>query len=226
MNYLWFYIIILGVSLLILNIFIIYYPPFTIFSLGIISVGLASYGVNLVDKKNDKINLIVDNLYRNLELIFSYYGKDGYYRVFVPSSLGYNGMLLLDTFPVKIEKVNNELINHFNDAIGIFLETPGSLIIEEMRKMGINFSETLEFLLKKALIDLYDFANDLEVNFIDDKLIQVKIYGPNPNKQYGILGYVQSLIVASIIAENLSKIVYIESQTASSNVLDLKIHVI
>jgi hypothetical protein len=226
MNYIWFYIIVLGLGLLIVNLFIILYPPFTIFSLGLIAIGLSAYGVNISHKCDNKIELILETLYNNLELIFRYYNKDSYYRIFVPSSMGSNGMLLLDKYPINIENIREELINKFNDGLGVFLETPGSIIVKEMRKKGINFSEDLGFLLKKAIVELYDFGDNVEVSFIDQKLVKVKVYNPDPNKSYGILGYIQALIAASVVAENLSRITYIRSQNVKSRILNIDIGII
>ncbi|ADX81815.1 hypothetical protein GO599_04660 [Sulfolobus islandicus] len=226
MNYLWFYIIVLGLGLLVINLFVISYPPFTIFSLGLISTGIAAYGVNIGHKKDDKVELLMDSLYRNLELIFRYYNSDSYYRIFIPSSIGSNGILLLDKFPVRIENVKEELINKFNNGIGIFLETPGSIIVKEMRKKGINFSEDLEFLLRKALVELYNFGDNVEVNFNDQKSVNVKIHNPDPNKAYSIIGYIQTLIVASIIAEKTSKITYVKSENRSLSILNIDIGIL
>ncbi|MEM3951236.1 hypothetical protein [Saccharolobus sp.] len=192
MNYLWFYIIVLGLGLLVINLFVISYPPFTIFSLGLISTGIAAYGVNIGHKKDDKVELLMDSLYRNLELIFRYYNRDSYYRIFIPSSIGSNGMLLLDKFPVQIENIKEELVNKFNDGIGIFLETPGSIIVKELRKKGIN----------------------------------VKIRNPDPNKAYTIIGYIQTLIVASIIAEKASKITYVKSENRLLRILNIEIGIL
>jgi hypothetical protein len=221
MNIVWAYIIIIGISLLVPSIFVINYPPFIIFSLGLIVAGVSAYAIDISNNIDDTINVTLDSLYENLELIFKYYNRQKYHRVFVPSSYGCNGVLLIDKYPIKIEKIDKNLINNFDDSLGIFLETPGSIIINEMRTKGINFSENLDYLMKKALSELYRFSENVNINYINNDMIRVSLINPKPSKSYGILGYVQSLIAAAVLAEKESRLVYVDKQEKHRNILNI-----
>ncbi|AWR93977.1 hypothetical protein [Acidianus brierleyi] len=221
MNVVWAYIIIIGIALLIPSLFIIGYPPFIILSIGLIISGSTAYAIDISNNIDDTINVTLDSLYENLELIFRYYNKQHYHRLFVPSSYGCNGVLLIDKYPIKIDKINKELVNKFDDSLGIFLETPGSIIINEMKGKGINFTENLDYLMKKALSELYKFSDNVNINYIRNDLIRVSLINPKPGKNYGILGYVQSLIAAAVLAEKESKLVYVDKQEKHRNTLNI-----
>ncbi|MUN28978.1 hypothetical protein [Sulfuracidifex metallicus] len=60
---------------------------------------MAVYGVQLGKYTDKKGELLRQIMYDNLELAFRTYDKRTFYRVFVPSSMGENGMLLLENFP-------------------------------------------------------------------------------------------------------------------------------
>lgn len=95
----WAYIILIGVTILVLCLFIISYYPLAIFGTTLIAGGLAVYGVQLGKYTDKKGELLRQIMYDNLELAFRTYDKRTFYRVFVPSSMGENGMLLLENFP-------------------------------------------------------------------------------------------------------------------------------
>jgi len=101
------------------------------------------------------------------------------------------------------------------------LETPGSIIINEMKGKGINFTENLDYLMKKALSELYKFSDNVNINYIRNDLIRVSLINPKPGKNYGILGYVQSLIAAAVLAEKESKLVYVDKQEKHRNTLNI-----
>lgn len=90
MNIVWAYIIIIGIALLVPSLFIIDYPPFIVLSIGLIVSGSAAFAIDISNNIDDTINVTLDSLYENLELIFRYYNRQQYHRLFVPSSYGYN----------------------------------------------------------------------------------------------------------------------------------------
>ncbi|ARM74645.1 hypothetical protein [Acidianus manzaensis] len=222
-NVLWIYIISIGMALLIVNSFIINYPPFTIFSIGMILSGIATFAVTLSSKeeKDRNIEPAIESLFNNLELILSYYNKPNYYKVFIPSEYGENGMLLLEKYPIKIEKIQKNLINTIDGSIAIFLETPGSIIVKTMKNSGIHFTEDLEFLMKKGMVELYKFADDVKVQYESKDKVKLTLFNPDPRKKYMLLGFIQSTISAAILAEKESKIVYVEKQERNKNTIDI-----
>ncbi|BCU69040.1 hypothetical protein [Stygiolobus caldivivus] len=225
-NIIWSYIIALGIVLIVLNQFIVYYPPFTILGLGMTLVGLSAFSVNIVNPKDSKLDLLVDTFNMNLEKIYRYYGGEKYYRLFTPSSMGANGLLMTNKYPIKIKYIAGDLVTVFDDgSVGIFIETPASFIIKEMKKRGITFVESDEFLLRKALVELYDFSQDVKVTKVAEKDFLVTLKNPDPDKYYGIMGYIQGVILASIIAEKYNKISFIEDEKMVGNDLQVKVGV-
>ncbi|NON61716.1 hypothetical protein [Acidianus sp. RZ1] len=225
-NVLWVYIVIIGISLFISSIFFISYPPFTALGLGIMTVGLASYAVSREGENNPANDLVLESLIGNIEEIFSYYGKEKFYRIYTPSSSGANGMILAEK-PLNGEiKVNGDLINKFNDSFAVFLRTPGSILVDEMRRSRTKFPGDIEFLLKKALIELYPLSTGLNVVRAEKNAYVIIVKDPYPKTRYKFLGFIHSMIIASIIAENESKPVYVDTQEVKGNVLNVRVKIL
>jgi len=224
-NYVWALMIALGVSMFMISQFLLLYPPIAILSIGIIMVGVTTYAVSL-DNGMREIDIMIETLARNIESIFIYYGKERFYRIFMPSSMGHNGMLLLDEYPIDIKEVRKKLINIFDGKhLGIFLETPGSLVVEELRKT-LSFKEDVSFILKKGVVELFGFARDVKIKEVKVDNIVVEIMDPKPLSKYKVVGYVPSLVVGSLIAEALSRPVFIDDQKLQGKILKLKISLI
>ncbi|BCU68079.1 hypothetical protein HS7_15160 [Sulfolobales archaeon HS-7] len=223
MGYIWIYIMIFGIGMLFLSLLITSYIPLAVLSIGIISTSTVGLGLT-GSEKEDSNELLLTSLVSNIEAIFRYYGKEQFYRLFVPSSLGANGMLLVNKIPESgIKKVNRELMNYFNEKeFGVFLETPGTIVVNEMQKM-LTFNEDLGYILRKGMKDVFTVARDVKVNSLEDSTFEVRIYGPKPAKTYEILGFMQSMIAASIISEYTSKIAYIKEQKLERNILHITI---
>jgi hypothetical protein len=223
-NIIWSYIIILGVSLIIINQFVIDYPPYTILGLGMTMVGLSAFAVNVSDTRDQKLDLLVDTFNSNLEKIYRYYGGEKYYRLFTPSSIGENGLLMVNKYPVKMKYIGGDLVTISEDGtVLIFIETPATFIVKEMRKRGITFSESDEFLLKKALVELYNFSEDVKIAKTSEKDFIVTIKNPDPDKYYGFMGYIQGVIAASILAEKYNKVSFIRDEKISKEGLLIEI---
>ncbi|MCY0851013.1 hypothetical protein [Sulfuracidifex metallicus] len=211
MNGAWAYIILIGVTILVLGVFIISYYPLAIFGTTLIAGGLAVYGVQLGKSTDEKEELLSQIMYDNLELAFRTYDKRTFYRIFVPSSMGENGMLLLENFPIEIDKVERKFIQNFNGVFGVFMETPGTALIKELKSSGFSMTEDPQLILKKAMSELYDFCEDVKVEE-DGPNFNVIIVKPKPSDPIGMIGFVQTMIAASLISERESKITFIKRQ--------------
>ncbi|BBG24870.1 hypothetical protein [Sulfuracidifex tepidarius] len=221
----WAYIILIGIALIVIGLFVISYYPIAIFGTTLVTGGLAVLGVNMGGSSDNKAELLTKTMNDNLELAFRTYDKRNFYRIFVPSSLGQNGMLMLEKFPINIDKVERKFIQNFNGVFGVFMETPATILIQELRRSGISMTEDAELILKKGMTELYKFCDDVKVE-VGQSEFNVTIVNPKPSSPIGAIGFIQALIVASIIAERESKISFIKKQEMRKGnlVLDVRVY--
>jgi hypothetical protein len=220
---LWALLIAFGASLFVTDQLLVHYPPFTVLSVGVITVGIAAYAVRSSEARGDWIDALVESLVRNVEAVFYYYESENFYRIFVPSSMGRNGMLLLNKYPVELREIRSPFINRFQDeGVGVLLETPGTVVVERLRGK-ISFTEDVEFILRKGMTESFNFSKGVKASWEGEDTMVVQIERPNPNRPLKLIGYIPSLVAASLISERLSRPVFIEDQELKGDVLTLRI---